>query len=194
MNNYYVYSLTDPRNPTKPFYIGKGTSTRMFEHLDEKGDSDKNKLITEIETAGHKVICEKLIDNLDEISARKNEAQLISAFGLKVNGGCLLNIITPTGNISKKTTIKYSLPIGCKEKAQIGLEWLKEAIHQFLKANPDGSWNSDIAKSLGLESSFNNSSKNYVTYSVLGLLMLENKVENIQKTRGRTQYNFFKAM
>jgi hypothetical protein len=33
-NFYYVYALKDPRSsPAKPFYVGKGTGSRAYDHL-----------------------------------------------------------------------------------------------------------------------------------------------------------------
>lgn len=42
MRKYYVYALVDPREdkvdefPGKPFYIGKGSNTRMYDPTGEK--------------------------------------------------------------------------------------------------------------------------------------------------------------
>jgi uncharacterized protein len=64
-----------------------------------------------------------------------------------------------------------------KEKAQLGLTLLKEAILEFAKANPKGVSNSDAASLLGLRSDYGGGSKDYLSYSVIGILMREGKLE-----------------
>ncbi len=66
-----------------------------------------------------------------------------------------------------------------------GLKLIKEAILDLLKKHPEGIGNSEIAKKLKLESDFQGKQKNYITYSVLGLLIKENKIitEKVEHNR-----------
>jgi len=72
-----------------------------------------------------------------------------------------------------------------KNLAAEGLKLIKEAILECLKNHPEGIGNSEIAKELNLESDFQGKQKNYITYSVLGLLLKENKIitEKIEHNR-----------
>ena len=63
-----------------------------------------------------------------------------------------------------------------REKAQLGLSLLKEAVLEFVKANPKGVTNSDAASLLGLRSDYGGGSKDYLSYSILGLLMREGRL------------------
>jgi hypothetical protein len=69
------------------------------------------------------------------------------------------------------------VPSGVKEKAQLGLALLKEAVLELARANPKGVSNSDAASLLGLRSDYGGGSKDYLSYSVIGLLMREGKLE-----------------
>jgi hypothetical protein len=62
------------------------------------------------------------------------------------------------------------------QKAEKGLALVKEAILDCLGAYPDGLRNADLAHDLGLRSDHEGQQKNYLTYSVLGLLLKEAKV------------------
>lgn len=175
-NPFYVYALKDPREkPTRPFYIGKGTGNRAWEHQANIDDSEKGKLIKEIIESGHKIIHTIISDNLSEQQALKIEAELISAFGIRSQGGLLTNRVKPNPeNISKN--VKVNIPDGCYEKSQMALELLKSAVMEFAKANPSGITNSDAAKYLGLQSDYGGGSKDYLSYSVIGLLMKEGRL------------------
>jgi hypothetical protein len=72
-----------------------------------------------------------------------------------------------------------------KNHAHEGLKLIKVAILECLQKHPQGIGNSDIAKELKLESDFLGKQKNYLTYSVLGLLLKENKIitEKIENNR-----------
>lgn len=138
-------------------------------------------IIKEIKKSGYEVIPTIIADNLTEEQALKIEAELISAFGIISQGGLLTNRVKPNvDNIKRK--IKVNVPDGCYERAQMGLTFLKQAIIEFSQANPDGVTNADVAKYLGLQSSYNGGAKDYLSYSILGLLMQEgNLVRNEDK-------------
>jgi hypothetical protein len=179
----YVYALKDPRSsPALPFYIGKGTGTRSFDHLVKPDETRKGLRIKEIEAFGAKVLVSRLVDSLSEHQAIRLEAELISAFGTVDSGGLLTNTVLPTG-LAKKARSTVVAPSGVKEKAQIGLALLKEAILELAKANPDGISNADAASLLGLRSDYGGGSKDYLSYSVLGILMREGKLERSAKNK-----------
>lgn len=174
--SYYVYALKDPRiSPAMPFYIGKGTGTRSHDHLVRPDDSLKGQRIKEIVASNNKVLVTKLVDSLTEAQALKLEAELISAFGTAETGGLLTNAVVPSG-LGRKSRPLLIVPHGAKEKAQLGLNLLKEAVLEFAKANPKGVTNSDAASLLGLRSDYGAGSKDYLSYSILGLLMREGKL------------------
>jgi hypothetical protein len=158
-----------------PFYIGKGTGTRAYDHLVRPDETQKGALIKAIHAEGHKVLVTTLVDDVTELQAIKLEAELISAFGTKDTGGILTNAVVPSG-LAKKSRPSLIVPHGAKEKAQLGLALLKQAVLEFAKANPKGVTNSDTASLLGLRSDYGGGSKDYLSYSLLGLLMREGKV------------------
>lgn len=182
-NPFYVYALKDPRQkPAKTFYIGKGTGNRAWEHQTQVDDSEKGKVITAIHDAGLSVLHTVISDNLNEEQSLKIEAELIAGFGIRSQGGLLTNRIRPNpNNISKR--IKANIPDGCYEKAQMGLDILKAAVMELAKANPEGIKNSDAAKYLGLQSDYGGGSKDYLSYSILGILMKEARMERNEKKR-----------
>lgn len=86
---YYVYLLIEPTT-MQPFYIGKGTGDRMFNHVTDvkkmrMPNGGNQKLFSKIEqihNTGTEVGYEVAIDNVDEITALAVEAAFIDYYGI----------------------------------------------------------------------------------------------------------------
>lgn len=183
MSSFYIYALKDPRSsPAKPFYIGKGTGTRAWEHTNVVDDTRKGRRIAEIHTAGFEVIVSVLADGLAEFQALKLESELIGAFGIESNGGLLTNSVVP-GGVNVRVRKGLVVPSGALERAQLGLQLLKDSVLELAQSNAAGITNSDIAHSLGLQSDYAGGSKDYLSWSLLGLLMREGKMKREENTR-----------
>lgn len=173
---YYVYALKDPRtSPAMPFYIGKGAGSRAFDHLVTPDATSKYDKIKEILASGAKPMVDILVEDLTETQALRLEAELIAAFGTVATGGPLTNAVVPSGLGGKKRK-NLVVPQGSVERAQLGLQFLKTTVIEMAKANPTGVTNSDLASLLGLRSDYKGRQKDYLTYSVLGLLLREGKI------------------
>jgi hypothetical protein len=77
--------------------------------------------------------------------------------------------------------------IPVKQKATMGLALIKEAMLDHLEAHKEGLRNADLARDLGLDSDHEGQQKDYLTYSILGLLLKECQVDKI-KRGARTYY------
>ncbi len=184
--SFYVYALLDPRTtPPKPFYIGKGNGPRAYAHLSEEGEGRKVLRIREIRGAGAEALVKQLVGDLSEPDALRVEAQLIAAHGTVDTGGILLNRVLPSGE-SRSPRPDVAVPDGCIEKAQIGLTLLKQALVELAAANRSGITNSDAVQALGLQSDHKGQQRNYLSWSILGILMREGRVKKIAPSSGGT--------
>ena len=122
-----------------------------------------------------------LADDLTESQAFKLEAELISAFGTETTGGLLTNTVVPAG-LGGSQRRNLVIPQGVVERAQIGLDLIKAAVLEFAEANPGGVTNADAASVLGLRSDYRGKQKDYLSYSVLGLLLREGRIRR-EETR-----------
>lgn len=186
ITSYYVYALKDPRtNPVLPFYIGKGTGNRAWEHVLNVDESAKGRRIQAIRAEGLDVVVTKMAEDLTEEQSLKLEAELISSFGTESTGGFLTNVVTPKGRV-RRLRQDLMVPSGVTEKASIGLELLKDAVVELAKANAKGVTNADCAKALGLQSNYRGGAKDYLSFSLLGLLLEEGRLERDDRLgRGR---------
>jgi len=79
---YYVYLYVDPRDD-RPFYVGKGKGERVLAHLDDSRDSDKTRIIAELQEAGVTPRLDILAHGLkNEETALRIEAAAIDLLGL----------------------------------------------------------------------------------------------------------------
>lgn len=60
---------------------------------------------------------------------------------------------------------------------------LKGAVLELAQANAKGVTNSEVVKALGLQSDYAGGSKDYLTWSLLGLLMREGKMSRVENKR-----------
>lgn len=182
-NFFYVYALKDPRSsPALPFYIGKGAGSRAFDHLVQPDATRKYQKIQEIISSGHKPLVDILVEDLTENQALRIEAELVAAFGTLDTGGPLTNAVVPAGLGTKKRS-GLTVPQGAIERAQQGLAMLKKAVLDLARANRGGITNADAASVLGLRSDYRGRQKDYLSYSVLGLLLREGKVRRVDPGR-----------
>jgi len=105
---FYVYIYLDPRKPGnyeyddycflyEPFYVGKGSGNRMFEHLGNyelSKNSFKSNKIKNILYSGHTPYIIKIIENIEDEDYSYNlEEKIIKTIGrISTNNGPLVNL------------------------------------------------------------------------------------------------------
>ncbi len=188
VNNFYVYALKDPtRSPILPFYIGKGTGARAREHLVKLENNAKGRRIEAIRAANAEPTIKIICDGLTEVQAIALEAEIIGTFGTEATGGLLTNSVIPTGNPPKRGR-EINIPLGAPERAQLGLSLIKDAVLELAQANTAGITNAEAANSLRLKSDHSTGSKDFLTYSIIGLLLNEGRLSSVDKESGPGSY------
>ncbi len=130
---YYVYIYLDPTKngsftykeyafTNEPFYVGKGTSTRLNNHLQEKrlnDNSEKSNKIKNLISLGLKPIILKIKENLTSNDAYLFEGLIINAIGKKNDGrGPLLNKMGSCENGLATHSIETKRKIGLKSRGR----------------------------------------------------------------------------
>ena len=111
MKTYYVYQLVDPRN-NKPFYIGKGTGNRAYQHTKFKDGNEntyKDRKIKSILKENLEIIVDLLYKDLtDENTAYELEKQIIEKIGIENLTNLVKDRIPPSkkGWIPSKQTLE----------------------------------------------------------------------------------------
>ena len=76
-----------------------------------------------------------------------------------------------------------------REQSVQALELLKQSILAYLSVHSSGATNAEIAEELNLRSDFEGKSKDYLSYSLLGLLISEGKVYHEKVGSKRLYYS-----
>ena len=155
---------------------------RAWDHELKADKTKKGQRIAQILAEDGRVQAEVLVDDLQETQALKIEAELIAAYGTEDTGGLLTNSVVPSGVVNRASR-RVAVPSGSVEKAQLGLGMIRGAIMALALANEQGITNADAARSLGLQSDYRGGSKDYLSFSVLGLLMREGRITREKGSR-----------
>ena len=187
---YYVYSLNDTRtNPPTTFYIGKGTGGRVHDHHHSIDGTQKGKYIQKLREEGRQFTETILASDLTDKQARELEGKIQIA--MREAGADLTNrVISRVDNISISRS-DLAAPEEALKLARKGLQMLKKAILTFLAANPQGITNAQAARYLKLQSHFKGKQKDYLTWSVIGLLVNDDRIthENKKYYLNPSQFN-----
>lgn len=83
---------------------------------------------------------------------------------------------------------RWGCSLNNHEKSQEGLEMIKAAILSELGHHPHGMTNAEITHQLGLESDSDGKMRNYLCWSILGILLGEGKIRSKHEGRKRTYH------
>lgn len=130
-----------------------------------------------------KIIC----DGLTDVQAIALEAEIIGTFGTEATGGLLTNAVMPSGRAASRGR-DINVPLGAPERAQLGLSLIKDAVLELVQANATGVTNAETANALALKSDHDSGSKDYLTFSIIGLLLHEGRLRRVEKQHARGAY------
>jgi hypothetical protein len=97
LEKWYTYIFWNPLKPgCPPFYVGKGSGKRVYDHLyswSEKANPNTYRTIRQIVKAGKQPIITIVYSGLDEAKALWIERFLIALWKRECNGGILTNLL-----------------------------------------------------------------------------------------------------
>ena len=143
--NYFVYALKDPRTDT-PFYVGRQTGSRSYDHLVQTDDTPKGRRIREIHAAGGTVQISLLVEDVSEAEAIRVVAMLIAEHGLASQGGPLLNPDVRRGASARLDGLLT--PPGIERELTARLTALLDTVMTLARANPEGIGDADLVARL----------------------------------------------
>jgi hypothetical protein len=125
-NRFYVYMFLDPRRSGEyvygdltfdyePFYVGKGSTTRIQTSLCKRANKNnvlKSKKIEDIKRSGNKIIVIKIADNLNEKEALLLEEKYIKTIGKIIDKAGPLSNMRSSGKeqaMADKSKLKISI-------------------------------------------------------------------------------------
>lgn len=123
---FYIYHYIDPRD-NLPFYVGKGTNERLFDHLSETESNTENRhkfyRIQYLKNNGLDPIILKVIENIEnEVLAYEIETKEILKYGRIgfEDNGILTNVCLGSKPPSPKGKVKSELHRQRLSKSHIG--------------------------------------------------------------------------
>ena len=164
MKRYYIYAFLDSSKPGEyvyddlkfnfePFYIGKGTSDRIYHSLFDKR-TFKSAKIKKMKDLGIEIIRIKIHENISNIESLEIEKIIISKIGRRdLNTGPLVNL-TNGGDgrlVSKHSPetiqkIKTSLKLVAKKRKELGLDKHTDEMIEYLRKINQGENNPMFGK------------------------------------------------
>ena len=92
LNKYYVYQYSDPEDPGKVVYVGKGCGRRAWEHLGAAENIQLFDWLRKLQQMGSNVEPQIVANNLSQLEALSLEKKLIKRYGrIDLCAGTLFN-------------------------------------------------------------------------------------------------------
>lgn len=106
MNKFYTYCIIDPRD-CQPFYVGKGTGHRMYDHWKHRNAKRMTNMrlkyrLLELDKLHIKPVYVQVLVNVTSTEALAKEIELIASYGrLDIGTGCLCNLTEGGDGVSE---------------------------------------------------------------------------------------------
>lgn len=141
--SFYVYALKDPRtDPPTPYYVGRGSGPRRYDHLVREDDTPRGQRTREIAAAGQRACVSILLEDVSEAEAIRAVARLIEEHGIESEGGLLTNTAVRRGVTAELDHAHR--PPGLERELAEHLTGLLDTVQRFARANPGGITDADL--------------------------------------------------